>query len=72
MEPVHDLLFFNAAKKDEQSKYYGVFRTSQNLPSVIAPMVGAGFIMFFGGTWAVWLVTAVIGVLSTWVLVSRK
>jgi MFS family permease len=72
MEPVHDLLFFNAAKKDEQSKYYGVFRTSQNLPSVIAPMIGAGFIMFFGGTWAVWLVTAVIGVLSTFVLLAHR
>lgn len=72
MEPVHDLLFFNAAKKEEQSRYYGVFRTSQNLPSVIAPMVGAGFITFFGGTWAVWLVTAIIGVLSTWVLFSKK
>ncbi|MDR1337530.1 MAG: MFS transporter [Rickettsiales bacterium] len=72
MEPVHDLMFFNAAKKAEQSKYYGVFRTSQNLPSVVAPMVGAGFITFFGGTWAVWLVTAAIGVLSTWVLLSKK
>ncbi|MDL2295698.1 MFS transporter [Lachnospiraceae bacterium OttesenSCG-928-E19] len=72
LEPVHDLLFFDLAKKNEQTKYYGVFRTSQNLPSVIAPMVGAGFIAFFGGTWAVWLVTAGIGVLSTIVLWSGK
>lgn len=72
LEPVHDLLFFDLVKKTEQTKYYGVFRTSQNLPSVIAPILGAGFITFFGGTWAVWLVTAGIGVLSTVILWSRK
>lgn len=72
LEPVHDLLFFDLVKKTEQTKYYGVFRTSQNLPSVIAPILGAGFITFFGGTWAVWLVTAGIGVLSTGILWSRK
>lgn len=71
MESVHDLLFFDSAKKTEQSKYYGVFRTSQNLPSVVAPMIAAGFITFFGGTWAVWLVTAGIAVLCTMVLHTK-
>ncbi len=72
MESVHDLLFFDTAKKGEQAKYYGVFRTSVNLPNVVAPILGAACITIFGGTSAVWVVTAVIGVLSAVVLIARK
>ena len=72
MEPVHDLLFFDNAKKSQQARFYGVFRTSANLPSVIAPVVGAGCITLFGVTSAVWFVTAIIGALSVMVLMSKK
>ncbi len=72
MEPVHDLLFFDNAKKSQQTRFYGVFRTSANLPSVIAPIIGAGCITLFGATSAVWFVTAVIGALSVMVLLSKK
>lgn len=72
MESVHDLLFFDTAKKTEQTKYYGVFRTSGNLPNFIVPILAAACITLFGGTWAVWLVTAAIGILATVVLWSKK
>ena len=72
MESVHDLLFFDSAKKAEQTKYYGIFRTSVNLPNVIAPIFGAACIAIFGATSAVWIVTAVIGGLSALVLTSKK
>ena len=72
MESVHDLLFFDTAKKTEQTKFYGVFRTSVNLPNVVAPMLGAACITAFGGTSAVWIVTAVIGALSALILLSKK
>lgn len=72
MEPVHDLLFFDNAKKSQQARFYGVFRTSANLPSVIAPVIGAGCITLFGLTSAVWFVTAIIGALSVMVLMSKK
>lgn len=72
MESVHDLLFFDTTKKSEQTKFYGVFRTSVNLPNVIAPILGAACITMFGGTSAVWIVTAAIGVLSAAVLVAKK
>lgn len=72
MESVHDLLFFDTAKKTEQTKYYGIFRTSVNLPNVIAPIFGAACIAIFGATSAVWIVTAVIGGLSALVLASKK
>ncbi len=72
MESAHDLLFFNGMKKNEQSRYYGVFRTSVNFPSVIAPILGTLCITLFGSTAAVWLITAVAGTLSTIVLWSRK
>ena len=72
MESVHDLLFFDSAKKTEQTKYYGIFRTSVNLPNVIAPIFGAACIAIFGATSAVWIVTAVIGGLSALVLASKK
>ena len=72
MEPVHDLLFFDGTKKSQQTRFYGVFRSSANLPNIIAPIIGAGCITLFGVTAAVWMVTAVIGGLSIMVLLSKK
>ena len=72
MESVHDLLFFDKAKKSEQTKFYGVFRTSVNLPNVIAPIFGAACIAIAGTTSAVWIVTAVIGGFSALVLIGKK
>lgn len=72
MEPVHDLLFFDNAQKNQQARFYGVFRTSVNFPNVIVPVLGATCITFFGATSAVWLVTFAIGVLSVGVLMAKK
>ena len=72
MESVHDLLFFDNTKKSEQARFYGVFRTSVNLPNAVAPMLGAICITVFGGTSAVWVVTALIGVLSAMMLIAKK
>ncbi|MBR6363961.1 MAG: MFS transporter [Alphaproteobacteria bacterium] len=72
MEPVHDLLFFDGTKPAQQTKFYGVFRTSCNLPSVIAPIVGAACITLFGATSAVWFVTAAVGVISVLILIAKK
>lgn len=68
MEPVHDLLFFDNTKKSEQSRFYGIFRTSVNLPSVITPILGAVCIATFGSTSAVWYVSGTIAMLATAVL----
>ncbi|MBE6459639.1 MAG: MFS transporter [Alphaproteobacteria bacterium] len=72
MESVHDLLFFDTAKKSQQTKFYGVFRTSVNLPSVIVPALAAVVISVFGTTSAVWGISAVVGVLSAIVLLAEK
>ncbi len=72
MESVHDLLFFDTVKKSQQTKFYGVFRTSSNLPSVIVPAMAAGVISLFGVTSAVWGISASIGVLATIVLLAEK
>jgi len=72
MEASHDLLFFDGMTKKEQSRFYGVFRTSVYFPSVIAPIFGSACIALFDSTAAVWLITAVAGVLSTIVLWSGR
>ena len=72
MEPVHDLLFFDDVPKSQQSRFYGVFRTSVNLPSVIIPMLGAGVITLFGTTAAVWTVSAFVGAFVMLILVPFK
>ena len=72
MESVHDLLFFDGTQKSQQTKYYGVFRTSSNLPNVLAPILGAAMIAGFGTTAAVWAVTATVGALSVGVLITKK
>lgn len=72
MEPVHDLLFFDDVPKSQQSRFYGVFRTSVNLPSVIIPMLGAGVITLFGTTAAVWTVSAFVGAFVMLILLPCK
>lgn len=72
MEPVHDLMFFDNAKKSQQTRFYGVFRTSSNLPNIIVPIIGAACISLMGATSAVWFVTAAIGVVSIMVLIAKK
>lgn len=72
MESVHDLLFFDGTTRAAQTKFYGVFRTSVNLPNIIAPLLAAMCITAFGGTSAVWVVTAVIGAISAALVVAKK
>ena len=72
MESVHDLLFFDGTTRAAQTKFYGVFRTSVNLPNIIAPLLAAMCITAFGGTSAVWIVTAVIGAISAALVVVKK
>lgn len=72
MESCHDLLFFNNMPRREQSRYYGVFRTSVNVPSVIVPVLGTIAIALFDATSAVWMITAIVAILSTIVLWSRS
>ena len=72
MESCHDLLFFNNMPRREQSRYYGVFRTSVNIPSVIVPALGTIAIALFDATSAVWMITAIVAILSTIVLWSRS
>ena len=71
MEASHDLLFFNGMPKKEQARYYGIFRTSVNIPNVIAPILGAACIAIFGTTASVWLITGVVGILSVIILWSK-
>lgn len=72
MESVHDLMFFDNVTRAQQNKFYGVFRTSVNLPNIIAPMLGAACIAVFGATSAVWIVTAVIGAGALPLLRARR
>ena len=72
MEPVHDLLFFDGVPKSKQSRFYGVFRTSFNLPNVVVPMLGAVGITLFGTTAAVWTVSALVGAFVMLIIVPNK
>ncbi|MBD5400423.1 MFS transporter [bacterium] len=72
MESVHDLMFFDNTKKSEQTRFYGVFRTSVNLPNVVAPILGAACIAIYGVTAAVWGVSAAIGAISVGILLTKK
>ena len=70
MEPVHDLMFFDNTVPAQRTRFYGVFRTSVNLPNVVAPVLAAACITFFGATTSVWFVTAVIGALSVGIIIT--
>ena len=70
MEPVHDLMFFDNTVPAQRTRFYGVFRTSVNLPNVVAPVLAAACITFFGATSAVWFVPAVIGALTVGIIIT--
>ena len=70
MEPVHDLMFFDNVKPGQQSRFYGVFRTSVYLPNFITPVLAAGCITFFGATSAVWFIPAVVGALTVGIIIT--
>ncbi len=72
MEPCHDLLFFNGMPRKEQARFYGVFRTSVNFPSVVIPLLGTLCIAVFGTTSAVWIITTIMAALSSIILLNRR
>ncbi|MDR1071266.1 MAG: MFS transporter [Rickettsiales bacterium] len=70
-ESLHDLMFFDVAKKAEQGRFYGIFNTSVNLPKFVTPLVGSAFIVLIGATGAIWIATGFFGILTTFVLLFR-
>ncbi len=73
IEPLTDIFFFNAAKGRDRERFFGIFKTVNRLPRFIIPIVGAGFISFFGATSSVWLLTALVGTATgAFVLMSGK
>ncbi len=70
MEPVHDLMFFDNVKPEQQARFYGVFRTSVYLPNFITPVLAAACITYFGATSAVWFIPAVVGALTVGIIIT--
>ena len=60
IEPLTDIFFFDAVHGKDRDKYFGIFKTVNRLPRFIVPIIGAGFIWFFGTTSSVWILTAII------------
>ncbi|MDR0803924.1 MAG: MFS transporter [Rickettsiales bacterium] len=60
IEPLTDLFFFDAAHGAARDRFFGIFKTVNRLPRFIIPLIGAGFIYFFGGTGAVWILAGII------------
>ena len=71
IEPLRDLLFFDAAKKEERARFMGIFRTASSIPRFIAPLLGAVAIFAFGATSAVWIITVFIALLASFVLLRK-
>jgi MFS family permease len=71
IEPVRDLLFFEAASKKDASRFIGVFNTGDNVPRFIFPLVCAGVIMLTGTTSIVWLISAIIALAGAAVMLKK-
>ena len=73
IEPLTDILFFDAVRGKDRERFFGIFKTVNRLPRFIVPMIGAGFIWFFGTTESVWILTGIISVFTgLFVLVAAK
>jgi MFS family permease len=71
IEPLRDLPFFDAAKKDERAKYWGIFRTASSVARIGMPLLAAAAIFAFGMTSIVWIVAGVVATLVA-LLVLKK
>ncbi|MGI5845756.1 MAG: MFS transporter [Alphaproteobacteria bacterium] len=70
IEPLRDLLFFESVNKFNTSRLIGVYKTGNNVPRFIFPMVCAGVIAITGVTSLVWIVSAIVAVISAIVAMS--
>jgi len=64
IEPLTDIFFFGAARGGDKERFFGIFKTVNRLPRFIVPIIGAGYITFFGITSSVWILTAIIGIMA--------
>jgi len=71
-EALHDLVFFDVAKGNDKTRFFGIFNTSKNLPRIFTPLVATLFILMFGSTNAVWLLSGIIACASTVALLYKK
>ncbi|MCL2737528.1 MAG: MFS transporter [Alphaproteobacteria bacterium] len=71
IEPLRDLLFFDAAKKEERARFMGIFRTASAIARIVIPMVAAIVIFAFGATSSVWIVAGIMAA-ATGLLLLKK
>jgi len=71
IEPLRDLLFFDASTKTERQRFWGLFRTSTMVARIIAPLIAAMIIFAFGGIGAIWIFVAAVSLLAAMVLLKK-
>ncbi|GHT57955.1 hypothetical protein FACS18945_3270 [Bacteroidia bacterium] len=71
-EVIRDNEFYDNTKRDEASKYVGIYSTNSHLATFIAPLVCAGAIAALGGNYAVWIVGALMAGASFVFNIKRK
>ncbi|MCL2017654.1 MAG: MFS transporter [Alphaproteobacteria bacterium] len=71
IEPLRDLLFFDAAKKEDRARFMGTFRTATSIPRFIAPLAGATMIFVFGATSAVWIISGLLALFTAVILLKK-
>jgi len=71
IEPLRDLLFFDAAKKAERARFMGIFRTASAVARIITPLVAGVAIFAFGMTSIVWVIAGTVAFLTA-LLVLKK
>lgn len=70
IEPLRDLLFFESVSRSEASRFIGIYNTGDNVPKFIFPMVCAGVIAITGMTSLVWVVSAVVAVITAFIMIT--
>jgi MFS family permease len=71
IEPLRDLLFFDAARQEERMRFMGIFRTAGAIARIATPLVAGVAIFVFGMTSVVWVIAGTVA-LFTAMLVLKK
>lgn len=71
MESIYELLFFNNITKEEQIKYYSIFKTNSRLTRIIAPLIVSLLIALIGGISSVWLFNIIVCLFAFYIIVKK-
>ncbi len=66
VEPIKEIPFFDITTKPEQSRFFGIFKTSSYVAKIITPLFASLAIYLTGSLASVWIVAGIFGIIPAY------